>query len=226
MEKRLKKLRQAQQKIIAKQQSHDKVLRSTFRNVEDMKMALQGKMSALNAQRKVAEGNLVRLEQQLSQQQKQAAVFERGGKKVPKKLLADIEASKQQIGDAKTEILRHLEKKLVVKKAFEKDIERFIFLTQGKNGGGRLSDKSAEKIAAVELGLFICESKRQCDRAWNVARRFVDKYSTTAIDIDTDKLIMRAPPRYDDDLSLSVSKMDLEQNRQQIFWISAVVNLP
>ncbi len=217
LEKRLQKLRLEQEKIIAKQKSHDKVLLSTFRNLEDMKMALKGKMSALDAQRKVAEGNLVRLELQLEQQQKQAANFERSGNKVPQKLLDEIDASKEQIDYAKIEISRHLEKKLAVKKEFEADIERFTFLTQSITDVGKLSSSTAEYKAASELGLFICANQLQCDKAWKVARRFVDKHSTTGEDIDTDKLIMRATPMDDDDLSLSVSKLDLGENRQQIF---------
>lgn len=217
LEQRLEKLRREQEKIIAKQKSHDKVLLSTFRNVEDMKLALRGKMSALDAQRKVAEGNQVRLELQLDQQQKQAASYERNGQKVPQKLLDEIAATKEQIDTVKIEIARHLQKRRAVKKEFETDIERFIFLTQSKTEPSRLSGKSAEYKAANELGLFVCENQRQCDKAWGLARSFVAKYSTTPVDIDTDKLIMRAPPKEEDDLSLSVSKMELGERRQQIF---------
>ncbi len=217
LEKRLEALRDEQEKIIAKQKSHDRVLLSTFRNVDDMKLALKGKMAALDAQRKVAEGNQLRLELQLDQQQKQAASFERNGRKVPEKLLADITATKEQIDTVKIEIARHLEKRRSVRKEFETDIQRFIFLTESKAESSLLSDKSAEEKAANELGLFICDNPSQCDRAWEQARLFVTKYATTAGDIDTDKLIMRAPPKNDDDLSLSVSRMDVGENRQQIF---------
>lgn len=217
LEKRLENLRKEQEKIIAKQKSHDKVLLSTFRNVEDMRQALKGKLAALDAQRKVAEGNQLRLELQLDQQQKMAAKYERNGQKVPQKLLNEIEASREQIVSVKIEIARHLEKRRRIKEEFEKDIERFVFLTQFKTEPGQISDKSAEYKAANQLGLFICDTRVQCDQAWELARRFVAKHSTTGVDIDTDKLIMRASPVYDDDLSLSVSKMSLGQNRQQIF---------
>lgn len=217
LEKRLKQLRWEQEKIIAKQKSQDKVLLSTFRNVGDMKMALKGKMAAMDAQRKVADGNLLRLEQQLEQQQKQAANYERNGQQVPAKLLTEITASKEQIENANLEILRHLEKKIAVKKEFQTDIDRFIFLTQSKKDSDQLSNKAAESAAANELGLFICEDMQQCERAWKIARRFVDENSSTAADIDTDKLIMHASPRDDDDLSLSVSRVGKGQERHQIF---------
>jgi uncharacterized protein DUF4124 len=217
LEKRLKQLRWEQEKIIAKQKSQDKVLLSTFRNVDDMKMALKGKMAAMDAQRKVADGNLLRLELQLEQQQKQAANYERNGQRVPAKLLTEILASKDQIENANLEILRHLEKKIAVKREFQTDIDRFVFLTQSKKDSNQLSNKTAESTAANELGLFICENERQCDRAWKVARRFVEENSSTAADIDTDKLIMRASPRDDTDLSLSVSRVGHGGERHQIF---------
>ena len=217
LEKRLKILRWEQEKIIAKQKSNDKVLLSTFRNLEDMKAALNGKLSALDAQRKVVEGNLLRLQIQLQKQQKKAASYERNGQKIAKKLLTEIAASKEQIESAKTEILRHFEKRAAIKKEFEMDIARFKFLTQSKTNASQLSSKTAEHKAAKELGLFICENAAQCKKAWNVARQFVDKHSTTDIDIDNDKLIMRATPVTDTGLSLSVSKLKLNGHRQQIF---------
>ncbi len=217
LEKRLKILRMQQEKIIAKQKSNDKVLLSTFRNVDDMKMALRGKLAALDAQRKVAEGNLLRLQIQLQQQQKKAASYERNGQKVPKTLLTKIAASKEQIDAAKIEIHRHIEKRVAIKKDFEMDIARFSFLTQSRSEAGRLSNRSAEHKAAKELGLFICENAEQCEKAWNIARHFVDIHSTTGVDIDTDKLVMRATPVIDSDLSLSISRLKLNKHRQQIF---------
>ncbi len=217
LEKRLKVLRWEQEKIITKQKSHDKVLLSTFRNVDDMKMALKGKLSALDAQRKVAEGNRVRLENQLAKQQKQAARIERNGREVPESLIKEIDSTKEQIDYADIEVLRHKEKKVLVKKNFEKDIERFIFLTQVRADATNLSNETAETKAANELGLYICSTSSECNQAWNSARKFVTKYSTTKEDIDTDKLIMRASPMGDDDLSLSVSRLGLNNNRQQIF---------
>ncbi len=217
LEKRLMKLRREQEKIIERQKSHDRVLLSTFRSLDDMKMAIKGKLSALDAQRKVAEGNLLRLRLQLKQQQMKAASYERNGQKVPTKLLSEIAASKEQIEAARNEILRHIEKKMGINKEFEMDIARFSFLTQSKTDVSKLSSRTAETRSARELGLFICEDEPQCNEAWIVARLFVDKYSTTGVDIDTDKLIMRAAPKADDDLSLSVSKLKLDDHRQQIF---------
>jgi ribosomal protein L15 len=101
-QKRLDALRKEQEKIIARQNANDKVLLSTFRSIEDMNKALTNKMASFDAGQKVIEGNIERIQQQLQQQQQQAANLERGGSKIPPKLLADIAASKQQIEAGKS----------------------------------------------------------------------------------------------------------------------------
>lgn len=218
LEKRLQKLRREQQKLIEKQRTHDKVLLSTFRNLDDMEMALRGKLQALDAQRKVAEGNRIRIEKQLQQQLHKAARYERENRKVPKDLVKAIADSRQQLKRLDAEINRHLAKRKQAEKQFNMDIARFKFLTQSKTADmDKLIDWVAERQSAKELGLYICESKARCDKAWQISRLFVKMYSTTRLDIDTDRLIMSDTPRNDLDLSLSVSKLKLDKQREQIF---------
>jgi hypothetical protein len=217
LEKRLAVLRKQQEEIIEKQRSHDKVLLSTFRNLDDMQLALKGKMLALDGQRKVLQGNLQRLEQQLLQQQKKAAQHERDGRKVPTKLSNEILASKDQISLIYVEIAKQFEKKKGIREKFEADITRFAFLVESKLEDQDPSLKTAEKKAASVLGLFICETVEQCDEAWGIAKKFVHTYSTASLDIETDKLIMSRDPYKDTDLSLSVSKMDMKNDKQQLF---------
>ncbi len=218
LEKRLQKLRREQQKLIEKQRTHDRVLLSTFRNLEDMEMALRGKLQALDAQRKVAEGNRTRLEKQLRRQLHKAAQFERENRTVPEKLTQAIKDTKQQLAGVKSEINRHLSKRKQVEDEFKMDIARFKYLTQAKTADlSKLINQIAEKQSAKELGLFICENKGECDKAWRIARLFVKTHSTTGLDIDTDRLVMTTTPRNDLDLSLSVSKLKLDRQREQIF---------
>lgn len=217
LKKRFKRLQKQQEEIIKKQKSHDKVLRSTFRNIDDIKMALNGKMLALDGQRNVVLGNKERLEKQLQQQQKKAAQYERDGRKVPKKILSEISRSKELIALTDAEISRHIEKKERIRAEFEADIARFSFLTQSDLENKDLSRKAAENKAENELGLYICETIALCDEAWLAARKFVSIYSTTGLEIETDKLIMSLTPFKDTDMSLSVSKMDMDNDKKQIF---------
>lgn len=219
LDKRLQKLRAEQQKIIGEQKSHDKVLLSTFRSEADMKAMLAGKLQSLDAQGGVLQGNLKRLENLLDGKHKKAAVFERNGQKIPKGVLDEIKTIEGQIADAKAEIGNHQAKRAEVEANFEADMERYRFLTQSEGQGQaqNLSDKTAQIKAADELGLYDCSNDTDCAKAWAIARRFIDQYSTTGNDVANDKLILSRAPVNTNDLSLSVSKVQARDNHQQLF---------
>ncbi|PPK73635.1 uncharacterized protein DUF4124 [Methylobacter tundripaludum] len=214
---RLNALKKAQEKIIAQQAANDKVLLSTFRNLKDMESSLYAKMQSLDAQRNVAQANLKRVENQLETQQKKAAELERNGKKIPATLLDEIKQTEAQIQAAYAEINKQIEKKNRAKAEFEADIERYKFLTQGNTDPSNAPDLSVQAKAAAEIGLYACETDELCAKAWASAHEFIKAYATTPIDTDTDKLIMGRAPASDSDLSLSVSKIEDENKKQQLF---------
>ncbi|MDD5577697.1 MAG: DUF4124 domain-containing protein [Methylobacter sp.] len=216
LEKRLAKLRSDQEKIIANQKIHDKALLSTFHSKEDLLATIKVKLQALDTQKKVMESNLDRLINQLEEQQKKAANLERNAQKVPEKLLANIQSTQDQIQEARNAISIRIDKQNLIKEEYNADIERFLFLTQS-----RTEPQPQAKIASIKeankLGLFYCENDRQCNKAWEIARIFVNANSTTMPDIYNDKLIMNRPPAKDTDLSLSLSKIAVDENDYQLF---------
>ncbi len=217
LEKRLVKLRIQQQAILQKQKIKDKVLLTTFRNLEDIGLALKGKMLALDGQRRVVQGNLDRLNKQLRQQQQRAAQHERDGHKVPNNISDNISSSKMQIEMTLIEISKKFENKRNTRKKFEEDIARFTFLTQSKVNSHILTRKTAESKAESELGVYFCETEKICDRAWAYAKQFISTYSTTNLYVETERLIMSQDPTKNTDLSLSASKMNVENNKYQVF---------
>lgn len=215
--KRLVLLRKQQQSIINKQKSHDKVLLSTYRNVDDMLLALKGQMLALDGKRKVVRSNLNRLESQLHTKQKKAAQHERDGRRIPVDLLTDITTSRKQIDDTYVEIANQFQKKKRIREEFENDIARFSFLAERQQNKRDFGYLTARNKAANELGLFVCDTVAQCNQAWISAKQFVRTYSSVALDVETDVLIMGQTPYRDSDLSLSVSKRDENDGSQQLF---------
>jgi hypothetical protein len=215
-EKRLEKLRKEQEKLVANQKLHDKTLLSTFRSKEDLLMALKVKSQALDTQKRKLEGDLTRFTEQLKNQQKQAATFERDAQKVPQKILAEIKSSQDQIQQSHLAIKANLDNQNQIKNKYSADIERFELLTGSEKGSApNLTIPSIKE--ANELGLFYCKNDHQCNKAWEIARTFVNFHSTTLADINTDKLILNRPPAEDSDLSLSVSKIALNNNEYQLF---------
>ncbi|MBL1263613.1 DUF4124 domain-containing protein [Candidatus Methylomicrobium oryzae] len=218
LDRRLEALKKQQESIIARQKANDKVLLSTFRNLRDMEDTLKKKMHAIEGRIGLLGNNKHRAETELENHLQHAANLERSGEKIPAVLTQNIDKAKAQIKAVQAEIENQESKKRQEESAFEADIERYKFLTHSDTEAPQeLSDKTAEMKAAVELGLYLCNSSSQCAKAWESAHQFVRRFSTTPIDIDNDKLLMTAEPAADSDLSLSVSKIDMGNNQQQLF---------
>jgi hypothetical protein len=218
LDARLEKLKNAQEKIIAKQKSQDKVLLSTYRNINDMNLALNTKMLALDLEGKVLQNNLNQRQSELERLLKRAAGHERNGEQTPSLLEDQIKSAKSQIEVIKKDLDRQTEKQKNARAEFEADIKRYKYLTQSDvKEAQKLSDQSSEMLAADALGLYQCRDEADCSEAWQMARQFVTEHSTTATDIDSENLMMTREPAKDEDLSLSISKMALEKKKPQIF---------
>jgi hypothetical protein len=215
-DRQLEALRKVQEKMIAKQKSHDQVLLSTFRSLDDMQAMLENNMRTLEIQKSLLQSNLKRLEGQLETQQKQAAAHERNGEKSPKALLDRIKSTEAQIQLAQAEIDKQSERMQQAKAINAADIERYKFLT-GSGAGAPAANAETAQNKLPELGLFSCDSEAQCAKAWAVAHNFISTHASTGADIDNDKLIMSKAPAKDGDLSLSVSRTGDGNGRQQLF---------
>jgi hypothetical protein len=152
----------------------------------------------------------------LAWQQKQAAMAERNGEKVPPKALDDMKSTQDQIRLAEQNIITNIDKKQQVETEYKADIERFLYLTQTTKQENK-ENQVANIIEANKLGLFYCNNDHQCNKAWEIGHKFVTFYSTTPPDIYNDRLIMNRPPATDYDLSLSLSKIALNAEDYQLF---------
>lgn len=216
LEKHLEELRKEEEKLIARQKVNDNALLNTFHSKEELYTALKLKMQVFDNQRKVLEGNLKNATKQLQEQQKQAASFERNGDTVPKRLLDDINATQQQIQRINVALTANADKQMLVRNEYNADIERYLFLTQSvKKSAPQTKIPSIKQANA--LGLFYCENDHQCNKAWEIARTFVNLHSTTKPDVYNDKLIMNRPPANDTDISLSLSRIAITDNDYQLF---------
>lgn len=215
-DRRLAQLRKEQDKLIANQRIHDKALLSTYQSKDDLITALNSKLKTLETERKVTENNVAELTTLLAWQQKQAALLERNGEKVPQKSLTEMQDTQDQIKKSQHTILANADKKQQIETEYRADIDRFLYLTETTTDETP-SNKIASIIEANKLGLFYCNNDHQCNKAWDIGHNFVTFYSTTKPDIYNDKLIMNRPPATDYDLSLSLSKIALNEADYQLF---------
>jgi hypothetical protein len=214
---RLKALRQEQKKILAKQQAHDRVIRSTFRTVEDMEEALKRKTLVFESELRGRKKRLEFLENDLLQLQKTAANFERNGKKIPQKTLDLIIRVESNISQTETSNANFNITKQEELKQFKADIKRFKFLTAVDVQDKSIIDEKAETKAANALGLYTCNDLDQCRKAWNIAKQFVLTHSDTPIELESEELVMTGKPNRNQNLSLSLSKLTKNKQQPQIF---------
>lgn len=220
LDRLLSALKEAQEKVIAQQMFHDKSLRVTYSKLEDLQNTYDAKLQDLETEQKLTISNLKRLDNQLETLQRQAATHERNGEKVPQKLVDEIKATEKESQQTYVKISQHIEKKNKVVEQFNADIARYKQLTQSAEQ--KRHEKQKEEIkAANELGVYVCESDRECEKAWKIAGDFISKHSTssnsTEPEIDSSKLIMGRTPDTDTDLSLAISKVDLGDRKQKLF---------
>ncbi len=221
-EEQLRRLRAEQRRLLAEQRAYDSALLRTFRSEEDMTAALQSKLNTIDVLIKIAEANQSRLKAQLEIQEKRAAALDRDGKIIPKKLIDSIRATQRQIADNRKNIDAHNQEKQRLRDKFERDIRRFRALTGANtadNGVPKHRKTNAESDQAKEksIGLIHCADAAHCDKAWEVARSYVERYATTELQIDTDHILMTAGPRSETDISLTVSKIPGEASGGRLF---------
>jgi hypothetical protein len=216
-ENRLNQLRKKQEKVIDSQKAHDESLLRTYHSENEMRLELRAKLQPIEAQRKLIESELVQKMERLDSKQKEAATFERNAQPVPDNLVEEIKSIQEgEIERTKKSINENLSAQQRITNEYESNIKRFLVLTQTPSN----ADKD-NKISSIEeadaLGLFHCENDHQCNKAWEIARLFVDTYSTTTPDINTDKLVMHSLPSKDSDFSLSISKIASKDAEDQLF---------
>ncbi len=204
-EKALKRLRAEQQRIIDRQKAADRVLLRTFRSEDDIKMARDGKLTAIDVHIQVIRGNIKRLKNRLEEMQKEAADMERQGRKPSKRYLADMDSLRQQIKDAYTSIIVKERDKDAIWASHEEDLQRFRTLKrlQPEKPGITPSQQEASLLETV----VACPDPKRCDLAWKKAQTYVERHATTPMQLFSDVILMTRMPIQDDEFSLTVTRM-------------------
>jgi hypothetical protein len=124
-EKRLAEIQAEQDRINEEAIKKDRILLDTFSNVDDIEMARDGKIAAIDLSISHTETRNKKLQASLDKLVEQAANEERAGKPASEVLIKDIESLRKQI-DTNNDFIKgkHAEKEHV-KLDYAKDVERF-----------------------------------------------------------------------------------------------------
>ena len=107
------------------QAAKDRVLLSTFSTEEDLLLARNGKIAALESRIQHTEAILFQLEKNLNQFLDEAAKLERGGKQVTPELRTNIANLQKQIEDSHVYIYERRQKMAEVETKFQEDLARY-----------------------------------------------------------------------------------------------------
>lgn len=205
-ERELKRLRAEQERLIKEQEAKDRVLLRTFRTEDDILMARNGKLAAIDVIIQVARSNIRRMKIKLGEMQNNAANLERQGKPFPKNLLKNIEGTRNQLKDGYRSIIKEEQKKEQIWEKYAQDVARFRSL---KKLHGETDETLADRDRASTLleTVVICDNDTNCAHAWLLAEKYIRSNATTRIQMLGDSIIMAGTPTKDSDISLTVSRI-------------------
>jgi hypothetical protein len=203
-DRELERLRSQQQRLVEQQNAADRVLLRTYRSVDDLNMARDGKIAAIDVLIGVARGNIRRQQDWLRNLRTEAANQERAGKSVPPHLTESMEKTERYIRESYAAIVEREQEKERIRADFDRDLKRFRQLNDLPE------DASAQPVAAARPmlnNLVSCRGAEQCDRYWSRALTYVRAHATTQVQAAGSNILIMAPPEEKDDLSLILSRV-------------------
>lgn len=201
-ERELKRLRAEQERLLEQQRAADRVLLSSFRSLDDLIMARDGKLASVDVVIGVARGNIRREQERLAQLRSEAADLERAGKPIPTHLEEGIAKSERAIRDAYSSIVERERQKEEIRVDFERDHKRFRQLKEIPDDVAQVPEDPSRPAVSNLVG---CASRAQCARLWARAVAYVREHATTPVQTAGPNILITAAPKTSEDLSLSLS---------------------
>lgn len=204
-EQEIERMREERQRLLEQQQAMDQALLRTFRSEDDIIMARDGKIAAIEVKIDVVRNNIRRRQDKLSDLLKQAANQERAGKPVPDHVKEKIVQTEREIGDAYGSILEGERQKESIRATFAGDLERFRMLKNITAASIEVESQSPRPLVHNIVG---CTSDDECDRLWETATDYVRRHATTQVQTTTDSIVITARPEAESDISLILSRIE------------------
>jgi hypothetical protein len=204
------RLRKEQQRLVEKQQAQDRVLLRTFRTEDDILMTRDGQIQSVDTSIRLTQSNIKRIKTTLEDMQTDAAKRELRGARVSKKLLQDIENKREALADAYRSIIDREHDKNRIRQAFARDLKRFRELKKMEQSDDPIQE-AREFFDLALQNVYRCQGTDDCEGPWQRARAYLKTHSTTPIKIDGENIVITGEPVEDEDISISVSRINDEK---------------
>lgn len=204
-EDKINDLRVIQSKLINDQQNKDTLLLNIYETDQSIVAAYEKRVGELSYQQSMAQRETDKLKLQLSALHKDASDYQRDNKDVPKSLVKQINSKHVEIQESFVTVSEFAGKKDDLKLKLKQDLQRFADLTENKKAQGAIQEDVSVK--SETMGLFVCSSEAQCDKAWGFAKYYVEQNSLTPIREETKVLILTELPLTENRFGLSTVKV-------------------
>lgn len=124
-EREREKQREEQERLAKQRAERDRVLLSTFTTEEDLLLARDSRLQAIDARIKHTREFMAKMEQTLQDMQAQAAEQERSGKGVSDDLKRELDDLQRQIQEQREFIEKSEQEKAEVRETFAEDLARY-----------------------------------------------------------------------------------------------------
>lgn len=212
-EERLKEIEKKKQEYAFKQKIRsDAELLRQFSSIGDIIRNRDAQLLALEQRIKIQGSKSDLLKLQLEDQQRQAAVHERLGQRIPKILQKDIADTQEQLTiNANSTVVLEGEKGKVAER-YERDIVRYKELESLR----KTLKKNEKENDGSRPVIYECPDRNTCQKAWQLAQVYAKDNASGQIEIITNTLILTSKPENDTDLALSFSRIPAPNNSNQI----------
>lgn len=153
-EQRLAIIEAARKKIAEKRLRHDRTLLATYSSEEDMLLARDGKIAAVEALVQLTHRRIKSMQKRLLKLTDEAAEYERSGKKLPVGLQKQIANNRQQISQNENFVKDKEREMDDIRLQFDADIKRFNELT---SDGPQATAAQIPDMTEIELELAALE---------------------------------------------------------------------
>ena len=204
-EKELERLRAQQERLLERQRSADLVLLRTFRSEDDVKMARDGKLAAIDVVINVTKNKARRQQEWLAGLRSEAGDLERTGKPVPRHLSDNIDQTERAIRDAYAIILDREAQKNSIRSSFEQHLIRF---RQLKNLPETDASELAQDPRPILHNIVTCAVPEECSRLWEKSTDYVREHASTSVQDSGENIFITAPPASEHDISLILSRIN------------------
>ncbi|MGV6826277.1 MAG: DUF4124 domain-containing protein [bacterium] len=223
-ERQQEALRKEQERLLEEQRAKDNALLKTFRSVDDIILARNGKLATYDTQIQMTHKNIETLKARLLMLQQRAAGYERQGKPVDAKLVKSLDNAHAEIQDSYSSILRREKDKEIIYKEYDDNITRFRQLKNLKEEAiqeAKASGKTAGEIIDFSLveTAITCDSEAQCNTLWKAARNYGLKFATTSTQLDAENIFLSKPPTEINDISVTVSRVRPRKGEKDVIFL-------